>query len=255
MPGIVATPPGERGPQLRHAALPRGQHELGVGRTVVLAQRPGQVPGVQVPFGAGRARHRAHGHIGPAVPVMRQVPRRRQPPSVGPRRLGERHDVLVSGRVREGGKFGRVLPGQLAGERVGRRVGGHQPGEPASRGIVEVLVVVVGDAAQVPGEVHGPPLGARRAREPGRIGELRGQLADHRDPVAVGGQEPLSPRAGYPAHRRPGRLVLRFTVPSPCRPPRQPVREPRGSQRARVEGRRQAVHPKKNQVTTSRLSG
>ena len=213
MPGIVVVTPGERRPQLGQAALPGGQHELGVGRAVALAQRPGQVPGVQVPFGAGRARHRAHGRLGPAVPVVRQVPGRRQPPSVAPRRLGERPDVLVSGRVRQRGQFGRVLPGQLAGERVGRRAGRHQPGEPAGRGVVEVLVVVIGDAAQVPGEVHGPPLGTRRGREPGRVGELGSQFADHRDPVAVGGQDP---RAGYPAHRRPGRTVLRFTVPSPA---------------------------------------
>ena len=91
-------------------------------------------------------------------------------------------------------------------------------------------MIVVGDAAQVPGEVHGPPFSARRRREPGRVAELSGQLADHGDPVAVGGQDPLIPRAGYPAHLRLGRLVLllRCTVP-PCRPARQPVREASGS--------------------------
>jgi hypothetical protein len=219
MPGIVTGPPGELRPQLRHAAAPRGQHELGVGRTVVLAQRPGQVPGVQVPFGAGRARHRAHRDVGPPVPVVGQVPGLRQPPPVGPRRLGERHDVLASRHVRQRGELGGVLPGQRAGERVGRRVRGHQPREPAGWGVVEVLVIVVGDAAQVPGEIGGPPFGARRRREPGRVGEMSGQLADHRDPVAVGGQDPLSSRAGYQAHLHLGRLVLllRCTVP-PCRP-------------------------------------
>ena len=229
MPGIVAVPPGEFRPELRHAAAPRGQHELGVGRAVVLAQRPGQVPGVQVPFGAGRARHRAHRDVGLPVSVVGQVPGLRQPAPVGPRRLGERHDVLGSRRVRQRGELGGVLPGQHAGERVGGRVGRHQPREPAGRGVVEVLVIVVGDAAQVPGEIGGPPFGARRRREPGRVRELSGQLADHRHPVAVGGQDPLSPHAGYPAHLGLGRLVLlRCTVP-PCRGLRQPVREASGA--------------------------
>ncbi len=229
MPGIVGVPPGEDRPQLRRAPLPGGQDELGVGRTVVLAQRPGQVPGVQVPFGTGGARHRAHGDAGPPVAVVRQVPGRRQPPAVGQRRLGEGHDVLRSWRVRQRGKFGGVLPGQFARERVRGRVGRHQPREPAGRGVVEVLVIVIGDAPQVAREVHGPPLGARRGREPGRVGELGGQLADHRDPVAVGGQDA---RAGCAAHLRPRRLVLlRFTVPLPAgypgnrfaKPPGQPA--------------------------------
>ena len=229
MPGIIVVPPGEHRPQLRRARPPRGQHELGVGRAVVLAQRPGQVPGVQVPFGAGRARHRAHHDVGPPVPVVRQVPGQRQPPPVGPRRLGERHDVLRPGRVRQRGELGGVLPGQLAGERVRGRVGGHQPREPAGRGVVEVLVIVIGDAPQVTREVHGPPLGAWRRCEPRRVGELSGQLADHRDPVAIGSQHA---RAGYAAHLRLGRLVLlRFTVPLPAgypgnrfaKPPGQPA--------------------------------
>jgi len=224
MPGIIAVPPGELRPQLRHAAAPRGQHQLGVGRAVVLAQRPGQVPGVQVPFGTDRARHRAHRDLGLPVPVVGQVPGLRQPPPVGPRRLGERPDVLGSWRVRQRGELGGVLPGQLAGERVGGRAGRHQPREPAGRGVVEVLVIVVGYAAQVPGQIDGPPFAARRGREPGRVGELGGQLADHRDPVTVGGQNPLNPRAGYRAHLRLGRLVLlRCTVP-PCRGLRQRVR-------------------------------
>jgi len=89
-------------------------------------------------------------------------------------------------------------------------------------------VIVVGDATQVPGEVHGPPFGARRRREPGCVAELSGQLADHGDPVAVAGQDP---RAGYPAHLRLGRLVLlllRCTVPS-LPATRQPVREASGA--------------------------
>ena len=213
MPRIVAVPSAEYRPQLRHPRPPRGQDELGVGRTVVLAQRPGQVPGVQVPLGAGRARHRAHGDVGPPVPVVRQLPGQRQPAPVGPGRLGERHDVLRSGRVRQRGKLRRVLPGQLAGERVGGRVGGHQPGEPAGRSVVKVLVVVVGDAPQVSREVHRPPFGARRGREPARVGELSRQLTDHRDPVAVGGQDA---RAGYAAHLCLRLVMLRFTVPLPA---------------------------------------
>jgi hypothetical protein len=228
MPGIITVPPGELRPELRHAAAPHGQHELGVGRAVVLAQRPGQIPGVQVPFGAGRARHRAHRDVGLPVSVVGQVPGLRQPASVGPRRFGEGHDVLASRRVRQRGELGGILPGQLAGERVGGRVGRHQPREPAGRGVVEVLVIVVGDAAQVPGEIGGPPFGARRRREPGRVGELSGQFADHHDPVAVSGQDP---RAGCLAHLRLGRLVLlllRCTVP-PCRGLRQPVHEAFGA--------------------------
>jgi hypothetical protein len=227
MPGIVAVLPGEDRPQLRRTRPPRGQDQLGVGRAVVLAQRPGQIPGVQVPFGASRTRHRAHGDVGPPVSVVRQVPGRRQAPAVGSCRLGERHDVLRSRHIRQRGKLGGVLPSQLAGERVRGRVGRHQPRQPAGRGIVEVLVVVVGDAPQVTREVHGPPLTARRRREPGRVGELSGQLADHRNPVAVGGQDA---RAGDVAHRRLRRLVLlRFTVPLPAGHIRQPVREASGA--------------------------
>jgi len=229
MPGIAAVPTGQDRPQLRRARLPGGQDELRVGRTVVLAQRPGQVPGVQVPFGAGGARHRAHGDVGPLVPMVRQVPALRQPPAVGPRGLCEGHDVLRSWRVRQRGKLGGVLPGQLARERVRGRVGRHQPREPAGRGVVEVLVIVVGDAPQVTREIRGPPLGARRRREPGRVGEMGGQLADHRDPVAVSGQDA---RARYATHLRLRRLVLlRFTVPLPAgypgnrfaKPPGQPA--------------------------------
>ena len=256
MPGVVGVPLGPRRPQLRHARPPRGQDELGVGRAVVLAQRPGQVPGVQVPLGADRARHRAHGDVGLPVAVVRQVPVRRQPTAVGQRRLGERLDVLRAGHVRQRGELGGVLPGQLAGQRVRGRAGGHQPREPADRGVVEVLVVVVGHASQVPREVHRPPFRAWRGREPGRVGELSGQLADHRDPVAVGGQHA---RAGCAAHvlaggddpplppreSLGGLVLLRFTVPLPAGCPGNRSRSLRGSQRARVDGRRQAVRTKK----------
>jgi hypothetical protein len=231
MPGIVRVPRELRGrrPQLGHACPPRGQHQLGVGRTVVLAERAGQVPGVQVPLGAGRARHRRDGDVSLLVPVVRQVPGQRQPPAVGSRRLGERLDVLGPGHIRQRGQLGRVLPGQLAGQGLGGGVGGHQPREPAGRGVVEVLVIVVGDTSQVGGQIGGPPFGARRRREPGRLGELSGQLADHGDPVAVGGQDPLSPRAGYPAHLCLDRLVLlRCTVPLPAGPARQPFAKPPG---------------------------
>jgi hypothetical protein len=231
MPGIVRVPRELRGrrPQLGHACPPRGQHQLGVGRTVVLAERAGQVPGVQVPLGAGRARHRRDGDVSLLVPVVRQVPGQRQPPAVGPRRLGERLDVLGPGHIGQRGQLGRVLPGQLAGQGLGGGVGGHQPREPAGRGVVEVLVIVVGDTSQVGGQIGGPPFGARRRRVPGRLGELSGQFADHGDPVAVGGQDPLSPRAGYPAHLCLDRLVLlRCTVPLPAGPARQPFAKPPG---------------------------
>ena len=89
-----------------------------------------------------------------------------------------------------------------------------------------------------------------------RVAELSGQLADHRDPVAVGGQDP---RAGYPAHLRLGRLVLvlllRCTVP-PLPATRQPVREASGA--ASVPELRLADKPyaiRKNEVTTFKPPG
>jgi len=231
MPGIVRVPGRARGrrPQLGQARPPRGQHQLGVGRAVVLPERPGQIPGVQVPLGAGRAGHRRHRDVGAVVPVVGQIPGLRQAPAVGPRRLGERLDVLGPGHVGQRGQLGRVLPGQLAGQGRGGGVGRHQPGEPAVRRVVEVLVIVVGHAPQVAGQVSRPPFGARRRREPGRLGELSGQLADHRDPVTVGGQDPVGPRAGYPAHLSLDRLMLlRCTVPLPAGQARQPFAKPPG---------------------------
>jgi hypothetical protein len=205
---------GQRGPQLRRATLPGGQHELGIGGTVVLAERAGQVPRVQMPLGAGRARHRAHRDLGSAVAMVRQVPGRRQPASVGAGRVGERRDVLGSGRVRQRGQFGGVLPGQLAGQRVRGHVGGQQPGQPAGRRVVEVLVVVVRHAPQMAGQVHRPPLRTRRRGQPRRVCELARQFTDHGHAVAVGGQD-ARPREA--AHGRPGRvMLLRFTVPLPA---------------------------------------
>ena len=167
-----------------------------------------------MPLGAGRARHRAHRDLGSAVAMVRQVPGRRQPAAVGAGRVGERRDVLGSGRVRQRGQLGRVLPGQLAGQRVRGHVGGQQPGEPARRRVVEVLVVVVRHAPQMAGQVHRPPLRTRRRRQPRRVGELARQFTDHGHAIAVGGQD-ARPRDA--AHGCPRRVVLlRFTVPLPA---------------------------------------
>src|ERR1019366_4286106 len=102
------------------------------------------------------------------------------------------------------GELGRVLPGELAGQRVRGRTGGHQPREPAGRGVVQVLVVVVRDAPQVTRQVDRPPFGTRCRGQPGRISELTRQLADDGDTVAIGRQ---NPRAGDAAHLRLRRLV------------------------------------------------
>jgi hypothetical protein len=227
MPRIVAARlGGQRGPQLGRATLPGGQHEFGIGRTVVLAERPGQVPGVQMPLGAGRARHRAHGDLGAPIAVVRQVPGWRQPAPVGAGGVGERRDVLGSGGVRQRGQLGRVLPGQLAGQRVRGHVGGQQPGEPAGRSVVEILVVVVRHAAQMAGQVHRPPFRTRRRRQPRRVRELARQFTDHGHAIAVGGQD-ARPRDA--AHGCPRQMVLlRFTVPLPAGNSRQPVREASG---------------------------
>ena len=189
--------------QVRHAGLPAEQQDLRVRRAVVLAQRAGQVPGVQVPLGARRPGHPAHRDQHVAVPVVRQVPDGRQPPRVGPGRAGEGRDVLRPGGIRQRGQFRRVLPGQLAGQGVGVRPGGHQPGQPAGRRIVEVLVVVISHAAQVPGQVGHPPLRAGRGASPARLGKLGGKLADHRHAVVERGERQArrpSPQ-GLPAPR------------------------------------------------------
>jgi hypothetical protein len=227
VPRIVAARPGvRRGPQLRRAALPGGQHELGIGGTVILAQRPGQVPRVQMPLGAGRARHRAHRDLGAPVAVVGQIPGRRQPASVAASRLGERRDVLGAGGVRQRGQLGRVLPGQLAGQRVRGHVGGQQPGQPAGRRVVEVLVVVVRHAPQMAGQVHRPPLRTRRRGQPRRVGELARQFTDHGHAVAVGGQDARPRDAAHGCPRRV--MLLRFTVPLPAGNSRQPAREASG---------------------------
>ena len=153
---------------------------------------------MQMPLGAGRARHRAHRDLGSAVAMVRQVPGRRQPAAVGAGRVGERRDVLGSGRVRQRGQLGGVLPGQLAGQRVRGHVGGQQPGEPAGRRVVEVLVVVVRHAPQMAGQVHRPPLRTRRRGQPRRVGELARQFTDHGHAVAVGGQDAVLARGDDP---------------------------------------------------------
>lgn len=187
MPGILALRSGQLGPQLRGPGPPRGQHEFRIGRTVVLTQRTGQIPGVQVPFPAGQAGHRAHGDLGVAVLVMRQVPGQWQPPPIRAGGLGERRDVLWPGHVGQRSQFGGILPCELAGQRVRGWPGRHQPGQPARRGVIEIFVVIVGHAPQVTRQVNRPPLRARRGGKPRRSGELSGQLADDRHPVAVGG--------------------------------------------------------------------
>ena len=119
-------------------------------------------------------------------------------------------------------------------------------GQVRSRDVTNVMM-------KMTGQVTGPPFGARRRREPGRLGELSGQLADHRDPVAVGGQDA---RAGYPAHLSLDRLVLlRFTVPLPAGQPGNRFAKPPGETACQSCGSPATVRPKKNQVTIPRMSG
>ncbi len=237
---------GGCGPELGRAASPRGQHELGIGGTVVLPQRPGQIPRVQVPLGAGRARHRTHRDLGPPVTVVRQVPGQREPPAVGPGGLGERRDVLGAGGIRQRSELGRVLPGQLAGERVRGCVGGQQPGEPAGRSVIEVLVVVVGDAPQVTGQVHRPPFRTRRGGRPRRVSELRGEFTDDGHAVAVGVQYcPILLWATAALH---GSLSL------PVGPGNR-FAKPGGASVPELRSADKAYAARKNQMTTSRRPG
>jgi hypothetical protein len=131
-----------------------------------------------VPFGAGGAHHAADGHLGVAEPVVRQIPDAQGTVGVVPRGGRERGDVLGACRVGERRKLGGVLPGQLAGQALGAGAAGHQPGHPADRGVVEVLVVVVHDTAQMPGQVGGAPLGADGRGGPRLTGELGSQFTD-----------------------------------------------------------------------------
>jgi hypothetical protein len=156
--------------------------------------------------------------------------------------------MLGPGHVGQCGQLGGVLPGDLAGQRVRGPAGGHQPREPAGRGVVQVLVVVVGHAPQVARQVDRPPFGTRSRGQPGRIGELGRQLTDDGDPIAVGGQ---NPRAWPRGSSTPGatwcRCAARFLS---CRQlgsrsPGGKVAKPRVSQRARVTACRQAVRPEK----------
>jgi hypothetical protein len=165
--------------EVRHARLPPGGQQFRAGGLVVLAQRGGQVPGVQVPLGTGRAHHAGHGHHGVTEPVVREIPEVHGAAGIGPGGGRERDNVLRPGRVRQRGKLGAVLPGQLAGQALRAGAAGHQPGQPADRRVVEVLVVVVRDAAQVAGQIRGAPLGAGGRGGPRRRGELGGQLTDN----------------------------------------------------------------------------
>jgi hypothetical protein len=92
---------------------------------------------------------------------------------LGRRALGQRRQL------------GRVLPGQLARQGVGMRSRGHQPSQPAGRRVIEILVVVVGHAAQMAGQVGGPPFRAWRRGTPGPDAELGRQLADDGHAVAI----------------------------------------------------------------------
>src|SRR5215469_7727751 len=170
--------------EVRHARPPAGHQNLGAGRLVVLTERGGQVPGVQVPFGAGGAHHATHGHQGVPEAVVWEIPGSQHPVGIRPRGGHERDDVLGPGRVRQRRKLGRVLPGQLAGQALRAGTSRHQPGQPADRRLVEVLVVVVGHATEVAGQVGGPPLQARRRAFPRLLGELGRQLTnDHHTSV------------------------------------------------------------------------
>ena len=136
---------------------------------------------MQVPFGAGGASHPADGDHRVAVLVMRQVPHSGEPVRVVPGRRGERGDVLSWRRVSKRGQFGRVLPGQLAAQGVRMSSGGHQPGVPADRSFIKVLVEVISDAPEMSGYLERPPLRARRLRGPGEVIEQVGDLAEGLD--------------------------------------------------------------------------
>jgi hypothetical protein len=174
--------------QVRHARPPAGGQQFRAGRLVVLAQRGGQIPGVQVPLGTGGAQHATDGHHDVAEPVVRQIPDAQDTVGVGARGGRERGDVLGPCRVRERRKLGGVLPGQLAGQALRAGAAGHQPGHPADRRVVEVLVVIVRDAAQMPGQVGGAPFGAGGRGGPRLIGELGGQFTDHGHAGVVRGE-------------------------------------------------------------------
>jgi hypothetical protein len=131
-----------------------------------------------MPFRAGCSGHAADRHDRVAVLVMWQIPHRGEPGGITAGGPGERGDVIGRRRVRQRCKFGRVLPGKLAAEGVGMRSGPHQPCVPADRCLVQVLVEVIGHAAQMPGQLERAPFRARRLRAPGHLVELDRELAD-----------------------------------------------------------------------------
>jgi hypothetical protein len=205
--------------QVRHARPPAGGQQFRAGRLVALAQRGGQIPGVQVPFGAGGAHHAANGHHGVAEPVVRQIPDAQRTVGVGARGGRERGDVVGTCRVRERRKLGGVLPGQLAGQAFRAAAVGHQPGHPADRRVVEVLVVIVRDAAQMPGQVGGAPFGAGGRGGPRLVGELGGQFTDDGHAGVVRGERwarcPIDhglPPTVLPGHAPRGRASQRARV-------------------------------------------
>ena len=169
VPGAAAAPPtagaagghGEAGVQrqVRHAHPPAGDQDLGAGRLVVLAERGGQVPGVQVPLGTGGTHHAANGHHGVAEAVVRKVPDRAAPGWRRPARRPRTRRCARARSRRPAPQARRVLPGQLAGQALRAGAARHQPGQPADRRVVEVLVVVVGHAAKVarPGRRRATP--------------------------------------------------------------------------------------------------
>ena len=186
---------------------------------------------MQMPFRASGAQHAAHRHHRLAVAVVGQVPHRLDPPGIGAGRSGERRDVLGSRALGQGRQFCGILPGQLAGQAIRVRAGCHQPGEPACRRLIEVLMQVVGHAAQVTRQVDGAPLRARRQRVPPGAGDLGSQFTGDYHAGVVRRQRGTR----CPIRHGPPPESVRSTVP-PLPATGAPGCEPRASQRARVTG-------------------
>ena len=177
---------------------------------------------MQVPLGGRGPGHAADCDDCVAVLVMGQVPDRAEPGGIAARRDSERGDVLGRRRVSERGELGRVLAGELAAQRI--RVGArrHQSREPADGRLVEVFVQVVGDAAQVPGELERAPLGQRRRLSPARVVESARRTGRSRRP----------PRRTQ--LRREQVLVAAQTVPANGCAPRAPSKPTPAAARAVV---------------------
>jgi hypothetical protein len=139
-----------------------------------------------MPLHAGRSGHSGDSDHLALIGVMRQPQQRADTRRVVGGRPGERRDVLGRRDLGQGGELGGVLPGELPCDRLGGRPGRHQPGQPAVGGVVEVLMVIVGDAAHMTGQIGGAPFRAWRRRIPGGRREPRRDRQDRAHTVVVG---------------------------------------------------------------------